>query len=34
VDNIQDELDEKIGTIDFETYGNEGIGIQNVYAGG
>ena len=34
VDNIHDELDEKIGTIDFETYGNEGIGIQNVYAGG
>ena len=29
--NIQDT---KIGSIDFETYGNEGIGIQNVYAGG
>jgi len=34
MDNIHDELDIKIGAIDFETYGNEGIGIQQVYAAG
>ena len=34
VDKIQSEQDNKIGSIDFETFGNEGIGVQNVYAGG
>ena len=34
VDNINSDLDEKIGSIDFETFGEEGIGIQNVYAAG
>jgi len=34
MDIIHDELDEKIGSIDFETFGNEGIGIQQVYAAG
>ena len=34
MDNIHDELDIKIGAIDFETFGNEGIGIQQVYAAG
>jgi len=34
MDNIHDELDEKIGSIDFETFGNEGMGIQQVYAAG
>ena len=34
VDNIHSDLDEKIGSIDFETFGEEGIGIQNVYAAG
>ena len=34
LDNIHDELDDKIGAIDFETFGNEGIGIQQVYAAG
>ena len=33
-DNINSEQDIKIGALDFETFGNEGIGIQNVYAGG
>ena len=34
VDNINSDLDDKIGAIDFETFGVEGIGIQNVYAAG
>ena len=33
-DNIHSELDTNIGTIDFETFGEEGMGLQNVYAGG
>jgi len=34
LDTIHDEQDYKIGSIDFETFGNEGLGIQNVYAAG
>jgi len=34
LDNINSDQDIKIGALDFETFGNEGIGIQNVYAGG
>ena len=33
-DIISNDQDFKIGALDFETFGNEGIGIQNVYAAG
>jgi len=34
MDNKNDEQDFKIGAIDFETFGDEGMGYQNVYAAG
>ena len=33
-DNRKEDQNFKFGAIDFETFGNEGIGIQNVYAAG
>jgi len=34
MDNKNDDQNFKIGAIDFETFGDEGMGIQNVYAAG